>query len=650
MDNHDIDLNELMQRESERVEWKQNVASIDDVIKTIVAFSNDYSNLGGGYVVCGAKECKDAQGFPAVCLEGLTANRLKEIEEKTLSDLRQKVDPEIVPTTRILPAEDESKRVLVFVVPSTGYAHCYRSDSHDSSRYYIRVGSNTIEARNGLMRELMVRKRQLEPWDKRACPNATDSAIDVFLLRDYLYKMRLATRETDIRSFISDQIKISDFVPPLCVKPSLVSQMQVRNFAILMFCANPLEFIDGVYTELSIYRGIDRSEPSAERHQITGTIVNQANRIIELLNAEAYVAFDKTDEIPNQNKYPIRALQEAVVNAIVHRDYEMPQPTKITVFEDRIEILSPGRLPYTIDQEKFVQGKAHPHWRNQRLAYFFNKLQLAQAEGQGIPTILRLMKEEGCPSPIFHIEEERVICVLPAHPRHKAIKELHAIEQLVVLGNNDEAFQRLIQLVKTDNYNYRALDLLANVSLILKRERDLYSLFSEIDMQFDRLPPNTILSIAESFSISKDQQITGFSLKLIELAMQSRLEEKQILKAVLNLKKLNQDEEIVKYLDEIFTRQAASAQNSSLLEERGRAHLALAKKCISSAQNPDLHRTMKAKAWEESRRYLNLAENDLNQALNLSSSPIEKDYIKKDIRYMKSLMNQARKPGFSRNR
>lgn len=643
MNNHDIDLNELMQRESERVEWKHNVASIDDVIKTIVAFSNDYSNLGGGYVVCGAKECKDAQGFPAVCLEGLMANRLKEIEEKTLSDLRQKVDPEIVPTIRVLPTADESRRVLIFVVPSTGYAHCYRSDSNDASHYYIRMGSNTIEARNGLMRELMVRKRQLEPWDKRACSNATDSAIDVFLLRDYLYKMKLATLESDIRSFISDQVKISDFVPPLCVKPNMVSQMQARNYAILMFCANPLEYIDGAYTELSIYRGIDRSEPSAERHQITGTIVNQAIRAIELLNAEAYTAFDKTDEIPNQNKYPIRALQEAVVNAIVHRDYEMPQPTKITVFEDRIEILSPGRLPYTIDQEKFVQGKAHPHWRNQSLAYFFNKLQLAQAEGQGIPTILRLMKEEGCPSPIFHIEEERVICELPAHPRHKAIKELHAIEQLVVLGNSEEAFQRLYRLVNTDNYNYRALELLANVSLILKRENDLYDLFTEMGLQFDRLPPNTILSIAESFSTSKDQQLAGFSLKLINLAMQSRLEERQILKAVLNLKKLNQDEEIVKYLDEIFIRQSSAAQNPSLLEERGRAYLALATKCITSAQNPRLQRNIKAKAWEESRRYLELADKDLKQALELSLSPIEKDYIKRDIRYMNSLMKKVRK-------
>jgi len=44
-----VDLNELAKRESERVEWKENVADIDEVAKTAVAFANDYANLGGGY-------------------------------------------------------------------------------------------------------------------------------------------------------------------------------------------------------------------------------------------------------------------------------------------------------------------------------------------------------------------------------------------------------------------------------------------------------------------------------------------------------------------------------------------------------------------------------------------------------------------------
>jgi predicted HTH transcriptional regulator len=58
-----VDLKTLYSRESERVEWKENVADIDNIIKTIRAFANDFLNLGGGYIVCGAREGKDEHGF-----------------------------------------------------------------------------------------------------------------------------------------------------------------------------------------------------------------------------------------------------------------------------------------------------------------------------------------------------------------------------------------------------------------------------------------------------------------------------------------------------------------------------------------------------------------------------------------------------------
>ncbi|HRX76961.1 MAG TPA: hypothetical protein P5342_05825, partial [Candidatus Cloacimonadota bacterium] len=91
MSEYSIDLDELLSRENERVEWKENVADIDSVIKTIVAFSNDFSNLGGGYVVCGARESKDEYGFPSVHLVGLDSVRYQEIENRTINDLRSKV-------------------------------------------------------------------------------------------------------------------------------------------------------------------------------------------------------------------------------------------------------------------------------------------------------------------------------------------------------------------------------------------------------------------------------------------------------------------------------------------------------------------------------------------------------------------------------
>lgn len=68
-----VDLELLARRESEQTEWKENVADVNDVVRTLCAFANDISNLGGGYVVCGAAEHKDNHGFPMLVRTGLTS-------------------------------------------------------------------------------------------------------------------------------------------------------------------------------------------------------------------------------------------------------------------------------------------------------------------------------------------------------------------------------------------------------------------------------------------------------------------------------------------------------------------------------------------------------------------------------------------------
>lgn len=85
----------------------------------------------------------------------------------------------------------------------------------------------------------------------------------------------------------------------------------------------------------------------------------------------------------------MKALQEAVVNAFAHRDYESHEPVRITVFSDRIEIASPGGLVPGADPERLKLGEATPQWRNPSLASFLLRLQLAQNEGQGLKTIIK---------------------------------------------------------------------------------------------------------------------------------------------------------------------------------------------------------------------------------------------------------------------
>jgi predicted HTH transcriptional regulator len=496
-----IDLKELSIRESEKVEWKENGNDKDvvkSIVKTISAFANDIANVGGGYVVCGAKEIKDEFGFPKVEYKGLTANKLKEIEGKVREHCTSRISPSIAPIIQVIdnPADAESK-ILVFIITATSKAHTYRDD--ETVKYYVRVGRETIEARNGILSQLLTGKREIMPFDKRANPKVNETDIDLLLFRDCMNEMKLSQPTKPLESYFSDNEQIAEFVPSLCVKKSLDGGLCLRNFALFMFGkknAITLNYPDA-YISLSFYNGTDRSESTAERHLLTGSIIEQAKKTIELLNTQVYTAFDKISEKPNQVKYPARALQEAVINAIVHRDYEIAEPIRITVFSDRIEIMSPGSLHWGIDKEKFLAGKANAKWRNQSFAYLFNKLQLAQSEGQGIPTIIRTMKEEGCPAPVFEIGTDSVTCILPAHPRHRIIREIQDVRNKIIAGQLTEAKKQVLSLLETDLYNFRTLDLYCEILGKQKNAQELFNFLTGKKFDYAAVNTNTLMSMVE---------------------------------------------------------------------------------------------------------------------------------------------------------
>lgn len=412
-----IDLLRLLERESAQTEWKENVADVDDVVATLSAFANDLQNLGGGYVVCGAREARDAHGFPVVDRTGLTAARLKEVENRVLARCRERVSPPITPMVEELPADTADRRLLVFVQPATGSSHSFRRDA-DGARHYVRVSRSTIEARNGLLRDLLVRKGALEPWDRRPCRDAGVEDLDLLALREGLQRLGVLDAQQSPERFLSDRVAISAFVPSLLVREPLTGTLRPRHYAMLLFGREVQRFIPGAVAYFSRYAGADRAAPRGERLELAGTLLEQLRLVLPVVEAEAVTLFDKTDpRQPSLSKYPARALREAVVNAFVHRDYELLDPLRITAFPDRIEVLSPGGLPLGSDAEALAEGTAAPQWRNQALAWFLTRFGYAEAEGQGIRTIQSLLKAAGSAPARYTVDPLRVQCVLPAHPR-----------------------------------------------------------------------------------------------------------------------------------------------------------------------------------------------------------------------------------------
>jgi ATP-dependent DNA helicase RecG len=648
-----IDLEVLSQRESEQIEWKENVADIDDVIKSLCAFANDLANLGGGYVVCGAQEQKDEFGFSKISKIGLTAAALAELKGRVLTRCRERVTPEIMPAVYEVESENKDRRILIFVQPATSQAHQFRN-RQDETHFFIRDSRSTIQARNGLLRELLVRKGSLEPWDRRICSNATIDDIDLLTLRDALQQMKLFSAEKGIEQFLSEQ-PISAFVPSLCQKEPLTGILRPRNFAILLFGRSPQKFFAGTYCLFSIYPGEDRADPHSERHEVSGNLLDQARQLKQLLNVESFTVFDKSDiNSPNIVKYPNRALYEALGNTLAHRDYELAEPVRITVFSNRIEFISPGPLPLGIDPIAFREGRARPKWRNQALAWFFNKLQIAQGEGQGIPTILRTMRDEGCPDPTLDPSIDSVRCVLPAHPRHAVLRDLREAEKSMAIGDYQTALRQINSVIERDSLNHRAVRLFAETQYLLRNPypvRDYILLNSD---KIEKLPASVILQLAESLMISghNDSQIQYMARKLLNIAAKGKLEQSEIRRVVTALIRDRNGKEALQVIDYHLTSHPELSKNASILQLTGNALIDLAKKCLYTAKRNESPHRLRENAWNEFDRYLNEAEKNLSQAQMQNPEPDLALLIERNLDFLVNLRrnNQPRNPNTKYNR
>ncbi|NIM18230.1 MAG: hypothetical protein GTO45_40025, partial [Candidatus Aminicenantes bacterium] len=411
-----VDWNQLVQRESVRVEWKENDANLRNVVKTLCAFANDFQQVGGGRVLCGLREEKDKYGVPVANVVGLDEKRFKEVKNKVLDYCHRYVDPPLTPGVSEYPVEnDPSRRMLVFAVTSSQYAHRYRTKKDDVN-YYIRINDETRPA-DGLIPQLLELKKIWPPYLDQTHLEAALEAVDLMALKEFLGQLNLPQR---VEKYLEPNIRFRGDVHDLVTyPPGRTDQAVPRNFTLVLFGREPHIFFRGAYAIFSVYHGKDRASKRSQRYEIFGPIPVLIRNLMSRLQLFMGMEIDKSAPIAsgNRNRYRFseQAVQEAIVNAFVHRDYHSYDPVRITVFEDRIEIISPGGVIAPIDPEKIRKGEVYMSWRNPSLAWFMVELEFAQNEGQGIITIIQQTKNISGKEPQFRIEKDWFTVIIPAY-------------------------------------------------------------------------------------------------------------------------------------------------------------------------------------------------------------------------------------------
>ena len=415
-----VDIETLLKKqriESERIEFKKGW-NPDSIYHSICAFANDFDNLGGGYILVGVEQ--DERGVAKRPVLGIEIEKIDGIL-KDMVGYNNKFDPYYQPRTSVEIVD--GKNVLVIWVPSgVNRPYAIPTDVTAKSKcekaYYIRSGTSSVVAKGEFLDQLRDLANRV-PFDERANPKISLSDISMVLLRDYLAKVNSKLEKALFTQPLEQTLEQMD----LMTGPS--ENRVLKNVAAMMFCEHPEKFFKYAQTDIVVFpEGRINGPDNFSETTIYGSVPQQINGALTYLkNTLIREHVIKQENVPESLRffnYPIRALEEAIVNALYHRDYQQYEPVEISVEPEEISILNcPGpdrSIPGSaIEKGDYLKSR---RYRNRRLGDFLKELELTEGRSTGIPTIQEKLAENGSPRATFETTDDRLTFLIhiPVHP------------------------------------------------------------------------------------------------------------------------------------------------------------------------------------------------------------------------------------------
>jgi ATP-dependent DNA helicase RecG len=385
--------------ENSGVEFKRDTVQHFDLAKELVAFSNS----NGGHVILGVDD--DSTVF------GLTRSN---IEQFVMNTCRDKIRPEIIPYFEIIKDIEPGKDVAVVSVAEGWTVHCRWHDNH--STYYIRVGSHSREASKEELERLFQQRGGFRVEVRPVTGSSIDD-LDMRRLQDYFRRVgkQDIPRTDDLQGW-----------QQLLVNTEIMSEggekIACTVAGLLLFGKHPNRYLPQAGIEAVAYPGVEKEYASVERMSIRGPLVGLflENQLTEpgIIEHAAYFVKRNTGVSASlhhgtsrveEAAYPEEVIREALVNAVVHRDYLLSATDiELSIYSDRLEIISPGRLPNGITPVRMRAGCRAA--RNQLLKDVMRDYGYLEHMGMGIPRkIIKGMREHNRTEPDLVEDGERFI-------------------------------------------------------------------------------------------------------------------------------------------------------------------------------------------------------------------------------------------------
>lgn len=374
-------IEEILAGESKNVEFKESLPDKSiKYMKSVVAFANG----SGGKIIFGIAD-KTREVI------GVSREDIFRTMDAIINAVSDSCEPAIIPDITLQTINE--KTVIVVEVSEGRQRPYYIKSLGRENGVYVRVAGTTRFADEYMIKELMFEGSN-RYFDQTLCTgwNITDADIDALCH---------AMKEQAVKNAHNEEQKalIKD-----------VGRQQLCSWGILIerdekyYPSNAYAILTGcgalhVATQCGVFKGSTK-EIFVDRREYTGPIWEQIDQAYQfvLRNIHMGAVFEG---IYRQDVYeiPPDAIRELIINAAVHRSYLDHGNTQIAIYDNRLEITSPGKIPMGQTLKRMKEG--YSQIRNEALAYAFSYMNLIEHWGSGIPRIISKVKAAGLREPEF---------------------------------------------------------------------------------------------------------------------------------------------------------------------------------------------------------------------------------------------------------
>lgn len=386
----------LQSGESKTLEFKKDSSSLIPIIKTIIAFAN----TAGGILLLGVTDTKD--------IIGLT--ELEKIQDQIANAIAVMIAPQLL--VNLFKVAYQNKELLIIHVEHGLGPYFIKSEGLERGTY-IRLGATTRLATPEMIAEM---ERQVSHlyYDNQPCYDSHFDDLDQNALNYFFKKINKENSHSNLLSLGIVIKKGTQIIP--------------TNGGIILFGKKNkrLHYFPNTSIGCARFQGVNKAI-FIDKVELNCDLISAVNEILKFVqrNTRTKVSFQgmRREESP---EYPPLVIRELIINAFVHANYEvLGSRFLVGIFEDRIDISSPGTLPIGMTVEQLKAGVSQI--RNKVIARVFKEFGYIEQWGSCYERIYQACIAENCPEPKWEefSSQLRVTVYPPSHDPNMIHKKDH---------------------------------------------------------------------------------------------------------------------------------------------------------------------------------------------------------------------------------